>query len=155
MKRVMFSQPHKHMQLIPVPMEGTTTGLNFPMEAKLNAASGNLDPGVIFETGLPFSHLCSKVSSDMTHHQVASIYERMFSRLDLASDVKTAKNPSYNLLLTKKYMFMVPRRAEKAFGISLNSMVFAGTILVKTEEEKKSVEKEGPLAFMKAVTWGQ
>ena len=48
-----------------------------------------------------------------------------------------ASPSSYNVLLTMEWAILIPRRAERGgvSGLSVNSMGFAGTMLVRTEEE--------------------
>jgi sulfate adenylyltransferase (ADP) / ATP adenylyltransferase len=52
----------------------------------------------------------------------------------------------YNLLLTREYMVMVPRRREHYVGdfegkISVNSLGFAGCLLVRNEEQLRAVTR--------------
>ena len=61
-------------------------------------------------------------------------------------------------------MMLVPRSQERTItttsslsastsvSIALNSVAFAGSILVKNEEEKKKVQEIGPLNLLKLVT---
>jgi len=67
------------------------------------------------------------------------------------------KDKSYNLLLTDKWMMIVPRMKENfehdSIVTSVNSVGFSGTLLVKTEEEMKCLKEQGPMAILKSVTF--
>lgn len=71
-----------------------------------------------------------------------------------------AGQPSYNVIVTREHMYMVPRRhaehglRESGEGLSVNSMAFAGKLLVKSEEELKAVKQESVLAILRDVGVG-
>lgn len=74
---------------------------------------------------------------------------------DIASKISEA---SYNFLFTEDYMMLVPRTKEKArvgagHEVSVNSLGFAGMLLVKTREELDAVKEDGVLAALKQVTY--
>jgi len=58
-------------------------------------------------------------------------------------------SPSYNVLLTLGYMYLIPRRQEEHIlsetgdRLSINALGFAGMLLVKSEKELDAVKKEG------------
>merc|ERR1711862_109156 len=49
----------------------------------------------------------------------------------------------YNFLMTRKWMMVIPRREEFCNGISVNSIGFAGGILVKNEEQRQMIQEIG------------
>ena len=55
---------------------------------------------------------------------------------------------SYNLLLTDTWMLMVPRRTDSDGVVSLNAMGFAGTFLVRGEEQLKHVQGKDPMGIL-------
>lgn len=76
-----------------------------------------------------------------------SLLELCVSTLRDKSDF--SGNPSYNVIFTLKYMYMVPR-SEDNYILSdtgnllpVNALGFAGMLLVRSEEELESVHKEG------------
>lgn len=65
---------------------------------------------------------------------------------------------SYNFLLTPEYMQIVPRTREKGeleegMKVSVNSLGFAGMLLVKTKEELEAVKKVGVVEVLKRVAY--
>lgn len=86
------------------------------------------------------------------------------SLLDLAiSTVRHAPDypagpPSYNVLLTRAHLYIVPRArethvlSETGEQLSVNALGFAGMLLVKSERELEAVKKEGVLRILESVT---
>ena len=77
---------------------------------------------------------------------------------------KKLSEVSYNFLLTPEYMQIVPRTKEKCtlqsekpggeeLQVSVNSLGFAGMLLVKSEEELEAVKKAGVIEVLKSVTY--
>lgn len=65
---------------------------------------------------------------------------------------------SYNVIMTESYIHVVPRTAEKfalsdELKISINSLGFAGMILVKSEEALDRVKEAGPLNVLRQVAF--
>jgi ATP adenylyltransferase len=61
---------------------------------------------------------------------------------------------SYNWILTREFMMMVPRRQDSTIptddgiSLSINSLGFAGTVLAKTPEELELVKKKGVIEIV-------
>ena len=69
-----------------------------------------------------------------------------------ASTLTTSYPPlSYNFLITSTWMMIVPRISEEYEQISINSLGFAGMILVKREEDLEFVKKAGILHILESV----
>jgi ATP adenylyltransferase len=58
----------------------------------------------------------------------------------------------YNLLVTREWMLLVPRSRETYESISVNALGFAGSILVRNEDELALVRTKGPMAVLEHVT---
>ena len=63
-------------------------------------------------------------------------------------------NSAYNLLATKSWMLLVPRRKEKSLDISLNSLGFAGCFFVRNQDYFKKLADYGPLNLLADVGYG-
>ncbi|MEO0770479.1 MAG: DUF4922 domain-containing protein [Cyanobacteria bacterium J06649_4] len=63
-------------------------------------------------------------------------------------DLQTAP---YNFLCTRQWMMVVPRSQEKHADISVNSLGFAGSLLVKNETKLAELKATGPLTLLKIV----
>jgi len=70
--------------------------------------------------------------------------------------------PSYNVLLTLGHMYVFPRRREAHLlaavsgerepqRVSINTLGFAGLLLVKSHAELEAVRREGPTNVLKDV----
>ncbi|KAJ3022061.1 bifunctional AP-4-A phosphorylase/ADP sulfurylase [Thoreauomyces humboldtii] len=167
------SQPHKHLQLIPEAEEDA--GKPFPPAAGLflvDSRSTDEQP-----KGFPFAHAVTPLEDGdepLDGARLEAIYKDTLKRafmaagLDpapcLATSVSSAERPqddqalsridqaSYNLIMTRQFLLVVPRRSEKTQqGISLNSVAFAGMILVKSNEALEEVKRVGPMKMLEDV----
>lgn len=57
---------------------------------------------------------------------------------------------SYNMVCTRDFMMVVPRRQEADGPVSCNSVAFAGSIFVRSLEEVQYVHERGPLSILAA-----
>ena len=57
----------------------------------------------------------------------------------------------YNLLLTRRWMLLVPRAAEFYKSISVNALGFAGSLFVRNEREMEIIRQQGPLEILTKV----
>ncbi|NEQ72977.1 MAG: phosphorylase [Okeania sp. SIO2C9] len=67
--------------------------------------------------------------------------------LDLVSVPKSC----YNLLVTREWMLVVSRSHESFKSISVNSLGFAGALLVKNQEQMKIIKEHKPLNILRDV----
>ncbi|GAA5887477.1 hypothetical protein JCM6882_001422 [Rhodosporidiobolus microsporus] len=161
------SQPHKHLQLIPL-SNGVAPYDNF---IDANKPKNTKSP---FQLPLPyasFTALIDPPSSGLAADTATHLGERFLSCLDLmidhlrrlaeedsssSSSSFRLSDLSYNVLLTQKYIHLVPRSAEKyttstGREISINSLGFAGMVLVKEQEALDEIQKVGVLEVLKSV----
>ncbi|KAE8382224.1 HIT-like protein [Aspergillus bertholletiae] len=154
------SQPHRHLQFLPVEAMSQSDSGNW--QPLIDAVSAQPTcPGSKYSrwAQIPFAHfalpLPSNPSADTLHHIYLSLY-----RVALAvaqgkpgSSSSTTSGPaaiSYNLAMTESVMMICPRRSESAqipvdstisaeiseAGIvALNGTILAGTLMVKAEAE--------------------
>lgn len=125
------SQPHKHLQLVPVPL--APGGLRTPMDEAI--ARGRL----------PFRHALGPPLQDPA--QAHALYGELLR----AVGCETPGTP-YNLLATRQWTLVVPRTQESFESISLNALAFAGSLLVKNREQLERVRSVGPMALLRSVT---
>lgn len=117
------SQPHRHLQLIPTPLEE---------EAK------TLPMARLFAQGLPFRagyHPIHWTPGGVDAHCIETLYERygrLLVELGLVPPGDDDGRPEpYNLLMTREFLMVVPRRSECIEGISINAMGFMGSLFVR------------------------
>ncbi|MEJ2346281.1 MAG: phosphorylase, partial [Gammaproteobacteria bacterium] len=149
------SQTHKHLQLVPLPLG--RQGPAVPMEPLLTP----LRVGAItMSPDLPFLHAAVGLDPfGASEPQRAarngwSLYRAMLERLDLAP-VKAAHSERqaapYNLLVTRRWMLLVPRSREHFGPISINGLGYAGSLFVTDRGQLKTLRTHGPMNVLKAV----
>lgn len=137
------SQPHKHLQLVPLPL--ASAGPPVPIEALFAGE----------ETALPFRHAFARI--DRPPAGAAALHARYRALLDavglraVQTEGATRQSASYNLLLTRDWMLLVPRAKERFEGISINALGFAGSLFVRDEAQRRLLQRRGPMAALRAV----
>jgi len=149
------SQSHKHLQL--VRLDATIAQL--PMEPLFRFAQ--MDGMIGTVPGLPFRHAYAPMDRDWTTPGKASgaslhaCYRKLLHAAGLSVDATVgshAPTAPYNLLVTRKWMLLVPRSQECFEGISINALGFAGAFLVKDTEQLATLRQFGPMAVLQRVT---
>ena len=142
------SQPHKHLQLVPLPFADDLHGV--PIEPLL--AGAGEQPGPV--AGLPFRHAVARIDS-LAGERVGDavpvlldLYEKMMEALD-------ASGRPYNLLVTHGWMLFVPRAREHFESVSVNALGFAGSLFVRNERELQLVKRKGPMHVLRDVGDGR
>lgn len=155
------SQPHKHLQFLPIPLVPESP-FSLPIESTLlsPAALDGAEPLLPFvNPGLPFYNLFVLLPDGIVGESATREIHRLYvDMLAMAAPVYKKHNiPSpfcYNFLLMKRYMLIVPRSAECVEGttISINSMGFTGSLFVKSLEHLDAIRKVGPMGALKSIT---
>lgn len=150
------SQPHKHLQLIPLPM--TDGGPRVPVEPLLETA--RFERGIGRAAGFPLLHAWMRLPAlrrdDPAEAARVSLeaYRSLLGAtgLDPVAARAGSRQPGpYNLLMTREWMLLVPRRREFFEGISVNALGFAGALLVRNEQEMRLVKERGPIEVLRTV----
>lgn len=150
------SQPHKHLQLVPLPMADGVKAI--PLSVKLR--NHRPRPGTVDSVAeIPYRHLITFFDDSAARgsHRAArechQIYGEMLRRFGMDSTVPgngRLMHP-YNLLVTRRWMLMVPRKRECFESISLNSQAFAGTFLVHTARQHEALAAARPTVALQHV----
>jgi ATP adenylyltransferase len=146
------SQPHKHLQLVSVPIgvgpERT------PIEPLLSTARFDGPLGTV--EALPFLHSVAQLdhrSSPGSGVGAAAaaleLYRAMLPRVGIDPE---APRP-YNLLVTRDWMFLLPRTRGFFRGIEVNALGFAGTLLARDHEQLAFIKREGPMTLLRNVSY--
>ncbi|MDJ0844618.1 ATP adenylyltransferase family protein [Crocosphaera sp.] len=146
------SQRHKHLQLVPFPLipELSKTPID-PIIETVNYQD-NIGKLPCFN----FSHGIAKIQSKDNNnilelaHQSLETYSSLLNTLKIKINQEDKPKP-YNLLVTKKWMMMIPRSQPKYESISVNSLGFAGALLVKNEQQMKTLQTLKPLTILEQV----
>jgi len=155
------SQPHKHLQFIPVEGDGP------PMERLTRTVKLESSDKPFSLTSLPYANhvyrLPSITSSTPSSELEETLTNIFISLLDLViSTIRHDPNypvgrPSYNVILTLEHMYLIPRKYETPVlretgeKLSVNSLGFAGMLLAKSDAELEAIKKEGVGAILKSV----
>ncbi len=145
------SQPHKHLQLVPLPL---APGDSIPMERLFERVPPTL--GVNSVPGLQFRHAFSWIErgTDDFAAVLRETYAQLLPAAGIAGimegDVLRQSEP-YNMLVTRRWMLVVARSHEHFEGISVNALGYAGSIFVKNEAELDRVRHAGPMAVIASV----
>ena len=148
------SQSHKHLQLLP--LDATIAPL--PIEPMFRFAQ--LTDMVGSVPRLPFRHAYAAMDCDWTNPEKDSgaslhaCYRRLLYMAGLSVDAAAgshAPTAPYNLLMTRRWMLLVPRSQESFEGISINALGFAGAFLVKDAQQLAILRRVGPMTVLRQV----
>lgn len=147
------SQPHKHLQLVPLPLASDGDPA-LPVAEKL-AATGAA-PGDIVQAAFPFPCPVSGVDAAWLEQPAAGAVAAHRSYLNLLeaaglSSTGPGQSAPYNFLLTRRWMWLVPRIQSHWRGIEVNGLGFAGALLAK-DSDALAILRDDPLAVLTAVT---
>lgn len=142
------SQAHKHLQLVPLPLGAGRAEV--PMEPLLHASGG--EDG----TSLPFPHAFARFrapagAAGPDAPELHRVYLELLSWIGIRpvpGDGGLRQSGPYNLLVTRRWMLAVPRKAEVVDGVSLNALGFAGSLFVKDAEGLAAIRRSGPMALL-------
>ena len=146
------SQRHKHLQLVPLPL--VPQGLSLPISPWITDVCLKQEIHTIPQ--FPFINAiaaCPDLSS-INPLEIAPIllekYQQLLAKMDLDPQ-KSGKPAPYNLLMTREWMMVIPRSKESYKNISINSLGFAGALLVRNAEQMEQLKQIGPLTFLQKV----
>lgn len=147
------SQPHKHLQLVPLPFGEPAPGRpRVPMETLL-AGRGPRCPD------LPFPHSYRRLEGPMGSNpehapRLHALYMEMLEEIAIRGlwhHGAVRQSAPYNLLVTRDWMLAVPRSQELCCGVSINALGFAGSLFVKERGQLERIRREGPMRILAAV----
>jgi len=144
------SQRHKHLQLVPLPL--VPNGVQIPIEPLLASAKFQDSIGTI--PGLPFRHAFAQFDSSWMQSPLsaaASTLECYRNLLEILGLNNGDQPGAYNLLATRKWILIVPRSQEEFESISVNSLGFAGALLVRNSQQMKILKDCGPMTLLQRV----
>ncbi|KAF7731004.1 bifunctional AP-4-A phosphorylase/ADP sulfurylase [Apophysomyces ossiformis] len=155
------SQPHKHIQIIPLHIKD---GAQPPITALYNEINNPKPSEVYTLHKLPYVHAIMPLDTkfleekkdqqeavmEYLHQMYFGLLDAMFQQIrENTSQTKL----SYNFIMTREYMFLVPRSKEIAVlehdgqqvEHSINCLGYAGMMLAKTEQERAAIEQHPDL----------
>ena len=142
------SQPHRHLQLVTLPMvpEG-----GLPVGPLIRGALGCDGPS----SGLPFRHAVARLPERWWEENATAEIHGCYARLLATAGVTEGAPPdpseplpAYNLLATREWMLLVPRSRERWQGISINALGFAGSLFVRDPRQLEAIRAAGPMTAL-------
>jgi sulfate adenylyltransferase (ADP) / ATP adenylyltransferase len=149
------SQRHKHLQMVPLPL--APGGPDVPIRGLLDAVPRGETIGRV--PGLPFAHAFCWLPSGMCDDPAAAartsgaLYRALLDASGLGTRDRLhagRQSGPYNLLVTRRWMLLVPRSQECVAGVSVNALGFAGSLFVRNAEQMETVKRRGPMAVLTA-----
>lgn len=146
------SQPHKHLQVVPLPLGPAELAL--PMAAALAEARPRGD--VMTTPRLPFCHAIVPVSPAWLDDPARGgreghrAYERLLRAVGLAERAPSGGRQTgpYNLLVCRRWMWLVPRSSAEVEGIAVNALAYAGALLAHDRDQAERIRALDPLAIL-------
>ncbi|RKF50851.1 phosphorylase [Paraburkholderia fungorum] len=152
------SQNHKHLQIVPLPL--AESGPPIPIESVLEFA--DMDGSIGKLPTLPFRHAfayleqgpAASTQAAQAAHAALDCYHALLGAAGLhAIEVNGELHPSapYNLLVTSRWMLLVPRSSERVEGVSVNALGFAGSLFVRDAAQMQVIRGLGPISVLERV----
>lgn len=135
------SQAHKHLQWIP---QCPPLAAHLPVFLERHPDR------------FAFRHACAALSPALWQGRapgeiLREIYAELIERTGLETNGETLG--PYNLLLTREWMWLVPRRAERWREMSINALGFAGSLFVKRKDAVADLVAAGPMNVLREIAW--
>jgi len=142
------SQPHKHLQQVSTPIGAGPERI--PMDPLFLRVAHAQRCGTVAE--LPFIHSLGRLVdiAALSPEDAATATADLYRELLRSVSLEHSRGP-YNMLATRDWMLLVPRSAEKCRSISVNSLGFAGSLLVRDTDELRLVCELGPMNVLREV----
>ncbi|KAJ0411875.1 hypothetical protein ATCC90586_005970 [Pythium insidiosum] len=168
------SQPHKHMQLISYSSVKQFCGLDMPplLDWIHRALQRHPSDKAVQLPELPFHHYLHRlelpdddgdaVSSHETAERLLEIYSGIMSQMNACEYARPAPEDAsargqqpiaYNLLLTRSFLFVIPRKTPAFDGIEVNSIGFIGSFFERNDEQLAFFSAHGGLELLQRVTF--
>lgn len=148
------SQPHKHLQLVPLPLADSAS---LPIEPILSSPPTDDRPIVL--PGIPYTHMYAALdptriqTGDAAARYILGLYRTMLGQTGMAEgpDLPSLL-PPYNLLITRTFMLLFPRSRPSFESVPVNALGFAGSFFVPDPEGFTAIRRIGPMELLRQVT---
>jgi sulfate adenylyltransferase (ADP) / ATP adenylyltransferase len=156
-RRAGASEEHKHLQLVPLPL--IPGGPDVPINPLLEDVK--IEGGVGIVPGFPFLNVFARLHRDLGQSPPDAaennfeVYREMLQRLGMETPERERpkrQSKPYCLLITREWMLLVPRSREFFNSVSINSLGFAGALLVRNRDQLDKLKESGPMEALKRVT---
>lgn len=136
------SQPHKHLQVVPVESDLPVEGVIALLEKETIGRSPNF----------PYRHAILRWKAFPNPTQLLENYHQLLNAINITSENwQGTQSAPYNFLCTREWMMLVPRAQEKYANISVNSLGYAGSLLVKDTDMLNQLKAIEPIHLLRQV----
>ncbi|MBD1918623.1 MULTISPECIES: DUF4922 domain-containing protein [Cyanophyceae] len=145
------SQPHKHLQIVPPPLCPDRSPLPLATVIADLALKPN-DSNPVVSPRLPFHHAIAALREGASPRgkTLLETYLALLTYLGVDWSQPPQAFP-YNLLITREWMMAVARQQDHYQSIPVNSLGFAGSLLVKNPEQLDLLKTLGPMTVLQQV----
>lgn len=146
------TQPHKHLQLVALPLCEATPGA--PVEALYGEA--RFDGAIGVAPDLPFRHALARLDRfafdrpERAAADIETLYRTLLAAVGITADGGLQSAP-YNLLLTRDWMLLAPRSRERCRGVAINGLGIAGSMFVREAGQMDVIRRLGPMSMLRQV----
>lgn len=154
------SQRHKHLQLVPPPL--CPDGSLLPLGQVIAQLDCQQEPQIDSSTCIshnpdfPFHHAIAHLPPDWLAFipDAAKLLLNTYQDLLIHLGCNLQNSPQvfpYNLLITRQWMVLICRSQDNYQSIPVNSLGFAGSLLVKNQAQLALLKSLGPMTVLKHV----
>jgi ATP adenylyltransferase len=154
-RRAGASQRHKHLQLVPPPLCPDRSPL--PLDTVIAAIGSMVEAGgPVRSPILSFHHAILPLTEQAapSGKTLLEAYRALLTHLG-ADWHQPPETLPYNLLVTRRWMMAVARQQDHYQSIPVNSLGFAGSLLVKNLEQLELLKALGPMTVLEQVARGE
>lgn len=145
------SQPHKHLQIVPLPL--ASVGPAVPLEPLFDRTRGGSIKTV---PELPFMHAVARTpdawwrSPGQGADAALETYHTLLEAVRIPVSGAFQSVP-YNVLMTRRWMWVVPRSQGVLNAIPVNGVSYAGALLARDAADMAWLRRHGPLRVLASV----
>lgn len=137
------SQPHKHLQLVPRHAVSPAGMLPFSSQIIEGLEQGSGRIALPFRHGIIDLRPLAGLGADQAVARLNGEYRALMTELSLWEDASRQLTRPHNLLMTRDWLFIVPRRQALYGGFAVNALGYAGTMLVRSVEQVETLRDLG------------
>ena len=138
------SQPHRHIQLL----RRGENEIICPREEWFRSRANKS----IESTSNMTKSICINTRRSNNHDDLYEAYKSLCNKMNIGNlDSDISPLIPYNLLITQKWIAIIRRIKEKAYGFNINALGFAGYFLGKKNSDINLLTREGPEKILNEV----
>jgi ATP adenylyltransferase len=117
--------------------------------------------GILTAPRLPFRHSFAWLEDTLFQHPITaaarmvSLYADLLAHIGVTAVVREGlhyTSAPWNLLVTRRWMLVVPRLYERFEGVAINALGFAGSLFVRDDVQLETIKRARPMTALCAVS---